>query len=86
MYGMVAWEAIAPATSAQRKALICDELLAYCALDTRAMVEIWKKFSQNRLASPPQTTPKEKKLCQSNPKRLPNLQAVPRSLRHSCSI
>ena len=40
-------EAIAPATSPQRKALIRDELLAYCALDTLAMVEVWKKFSQS---------------------------------------
>ena len=41
-------EAIAPATTSQRNAVIRDELLAYCSLDTRAMVEIWKKFSQNR--------------------------------------
>lgn len=39
-------EAIAPATTPQRKAEIRDELLAYCSLDTRAMVTIWKKFSQ----------------------------------------
>lgn len=47
-------EAIAPAASGQRKTLIRDELLAYCTLDTLAMVEIWKKFSQN--LSIPQAT------------------------------
>lgn len=40
-------EAIAPATTPQRKAEIRDELLAYCSLDTRAMVAIWKKLSQH---------------------------------------
>lgn len=53
-------EAVAPATSSQRKALIRDELLAYCALDTRAMVEIWKCFSQNFL-------PPEKKVLMQTP-------------------
>lgn len=47
-------EAIAPATTPLRKAAIRDELLAYCALDTRAMVEIWKKFSQDP-STPPST-------------------------------
>lgn len=40
-------DAIAPTTTPQRKAVIRDELLVYCSLDTRAMVEIWKKFSQH---------------------------------------
>ena len=40
-------EAISPTTTPERKAAIHDELLAYCALDTLAMVEIWRKLSQH---------------------------------------
>ncbi len=40
-------EAIAPTTTAQRKAAIYSELIAYCTLDTLAMVDIWKKLSQH---------------------------------------
>ncbi len=39
-------EAIDPNTTEARKAGIFEELTAYCALDTLAMVEIWKAFSQ----------------------------------------
>lgn len=42
-------EAIAPQTSVQRKAEIERQLLAYCALDTFAMVRIWSAFSGNSL-------------------------------------
>lgn len=38
-------EAIAPVTTENRKQEIHDHLEAYCALDTLAMVEIWKVFS-----------------------------------------
>lgn len=38
-------EALAPETSAQRKAEIQEQLLAYCALDTFAMVRLWAVFS-----------------------------------------
>lgn len=38
-------EAIAPGTTEYRKQEIRDQLQAYCALDTLAMVEIWKVFS-----------------------------------------
>ena len=38
-------EAISPETSEQRKQEIHIQLQAYCALDTLAMVEIWKVFS-----------------------------------------
>ena len=38
-------EAIAPDTTEDRKREIHDQLQSYCALDTLAMVEIWKVFS-----------------------------------------
>ena len=38
-------EAIAPQTSAARKAQIRQQLLAYCQLDTYAMVRLWAEFS-----------------------------------------
>jgi hypothetical protein len=38
-------EAIQPETSAERKAAIEMQLRVYCALDTKAMVEIWRVFS-----------------------------------------
>jgi hypothetical protein len=38
-------EAIAPGTSAQRKAEIDTELREYCAMDTEAMVRIWEVFA-----------------------------------------
>ena len=37
-------EAIDPGTPAERKAEIDNELRAYCALDTEAMLEIWRVF------------------------------------------
>lgn len=46
-------EAIDPATTPQRKAAIHEELMAYCRLDTLAMVEIWKKFSQKHSTHKP---------------------------------
>ncbi len=45
-------EAIAPETTKERKQEIHDQLQAYCALDTLAMVEIWKKFSGVNLPDP----------------------------------
>lgn len=41
-------EAISPQTTRTRKEAIESELLAYCALDTRAMVRMWKFFSGQR--------------------------------------
>jgi hypothetical protein len=38
-------EAISPATTKERKAEIEEQLLAYCGLDTYAMVRIWRFFS-----------------------------------------
>lgn len=38
-------EAIHPATSAERKNLIEQQLLAYCKLDTYAMVRLWQVFA-----------------------------------------
>lgn len=38
-------EALAPQTSAARKAEIDRQLLAYCALDTYAMVRLWSAFT-----------------------------------------
>lgn len=38
-------EAIAPRTSSLRKAQIEEQLLAYCGLDTYAMVRLWEFFS-----------------------------------------
>lgn len=38
-------EAIAPATSAARKAALQRQLLAYCHLDTWAMVRLWSAFT-----------------------------------------
>lgn len=66
---MVAYlEAIAPATSPRRKAQIRDELLAYCALDTLAMVEIWKKFSQSdSIPQPTDSTQGEKTVLNPSP-------------------
>lgn len=43
-------EAIAPQTSAARKAVIEQELLDYCALDTLAMVRMWSVFTGTALA------------------------------------
>jgi len=38
-------EAIEPGTTGERKVEIDAELRAYCALDTAAMIEIWRVFS-----------------------------------------
>jgi hypothetical protein len=38
-------EAIAPATSPDRREQIRRELIEYCALDTFAMVKVWEFFS-----------------------------------------
>ena len=42
-------EALAPQTSKARKTEIEQQLLAYCALDTYAMVRLWSKFSGSAL-------------------------------------
>ena len=42
-------EAIARQTSAARKDEIEQQLLAYCALDTYAMVRLWAEFSGSAL-------------------------------------
>ena len=42
-------EAIEPGTSAERRAQIDAELRAYCALDTEAMIHIWRVFSGTEL-------------------------------------
>ncbi len=44
-------EALAPLTLANRKAEIEKQLLAYCALDTYAMVRLWSVFSGQSLGS-----------------------------------
>ena len=41
------FEALAPETTATRKAEIKGQLLAYCALDTYAMVRLWSAFTGN---------------------------------------
>ena len=38
-------EAIHPDTSAERKQQIEQQLLAYCKLDTYAMVRLWQVFA-----------------------------------------
>ena len=38
-------EAIHPDTSPERKSLIEQQLLAYCKLDTYAMVRLWQVFA-----------------------------------------
>jgi len=38
-------EALAPETSVRRKIKIKKQLLAYCKLDTWAMVRLWAKFT-----------------------------------------
>lgn len=38
-------EAIAPATDADRRAVLRRQLLAYCRLDTWAMVRLWAAFT-----------------------------------------
>jgi hypothetical protein len=43
-------EAIAPATSPDRREQIRRELIEYCALGTLAMVKIWEFFSGRALA------------------------------------
>ena len=40
-------EALHPQTTSERKHLIRDHLLAYCKLDTYAMVRLWQVFSNN---------------------------------------
>lgn len=42
-------EALEPQTSQARKAEIERQLLAYCALDTYAMVRLWSIFSGSAL-------------------------------------
>ena len=42
-------EAIAPSTTAPRKAELECQLLAYCQLDTWAMVRLWAAFTANTL-------------------------------------
>lgn len=44
-------EALAPETSEARKTQIEQQLLAYCALDTYAMVRLWSAFTGNALNS-----------------------------------
>ena len=44
-------EALSPQTTAARKAAIEQQLLAYCALDTRALVRLWAAFTGNTLKS-----------------------------------
>jgi hypothetical protein len=44
-------EAIAPGTSTERKRQIDAELRAYCALDTEAMIHIWRFFSGQKEAA-----------------------------------
>ena len=44
-------EALSPQTTAARKAEIEQQLLAYCALDTRALVRLWAAFTGNILKS-----------------------------------
>ena len=44
-------EALSPQTTAARKAEIEQQLLAYCALDTRALVRLWAAFTGNTLKS-----------------------------------
>ena len=43
-------EALDPATSRERKAEIERQLIAYCALDTLALVRLWSAFSGSKLA------------------------------------
>jgi len=44
-------EAISPATTLSRKAEIEQQLLAYCKLDTYAMIRLWTFFTgRNDLA------------------------------------
>jgi len=38
-------EAIDPSTSADRKEQLREQLLAYCCLDTYAMVRLWQVFA-----------------------------------------
>lgn len=40
-------EAVDPATTCERKQEIRDQLRAYCSLDTRALIEVWKIFFGN---------------------------------------
>ncbi|HZG20863.1 MAG TPA: DUF2779 domain-containing protein [Herbaspirillum sp.] len=42
-------EAVAPDTTAERKAILRTQLLAYCKLDTYAMVRLWAAFSGTTL-------------------------------------
>ena len=42
-------EALAPQTSKARKAEIEQQLLAYCALDTYAMVRLWAAFTDTAI-------------------------------------
>ena len=42
-------EALAPQTSKARKSEIGQQLLAYCTLDTYAMVRLWSVFSDSGL-------------------------------------
>jgi hypothetical protein len=42
-------EAISPQTNTERKAAIKRQLLAYCTLDTFAMVRMWSAFTGNKL-------------------------------------
>ena len=44
-------EALSPQTTAARKTEIEQQLLAYCALDTRALVRLWAAFTGNTLKS-----------------------------------
>jgi hypothetical protein len=37
-------EAVAPGTAPERKAELERQLLAYCELDTLAMVRLWERF------------------------------------------
>jgi len=43
-------EAVGPSTTKERKDEIERQLIAYCALDTLALVRLWSAFSGSKVA------------------------------------
>ncbi len=75
-------EAISPTTSPERKAAIHGELLAYCALDTLAMVEIWRVLSQHESATTSTPSPTKEQTMPMQPENTPQTQFFADLMQH----
>ena len=75
-------EGISPTTTSARKAAIHGELLAYCALDTLAMVEIWRVLSQHESATTSTPSPTKEQTMPMQPENTPQIQFFADLMQH----